>query len=195
MIKGFTCSAFDLLHAGHIDMLRQASEQCDYLIVGLQNDPSFDRPFKNKPVQSIVERYIQLSACKYVDEIVVYNTEKDLEDLLRLLDINIRIVGIEYKNKELTGRQICAERGIEIFYNTRDHDFSTTELRERISQVNKPNLFEFDHQYDDINMTAPASGYYDHINLGGGMSTVSITPYGVDTISLTDDNMQGKVNE
>lgn len=132
--RGFTCSAFDLLHAGHILMLEEAKTKCDYLIVGLQNDPSHDRPTtKNKPIQSLVERYIQLRAVKFVDEIIVYNTEKDLRDLLMILDINVRFVGEEYKDKELTGRDVCNKRGIEIYYNKREHSFSTTELRNRIS--------------------------------------------------------------
>ncbi len=130
---GFTCSAFDLLHAGHILMLAEAKEQCDSLIVGLQNDPSLDRSFKNKPVQSIVERYVQLKAVSYVDEIIVYNTERDLEDLLQMLPINVRIVGEEYRDvSTMTGREICEKRGIEIYYNRRDHRFSTTELRTRV---------------------------------------------------------------
>lgn len=130
---GFTCSAFDLLHAGHILMLQEAKEQCDYLIVGLQNDPSLDRSFKNKPVQTIVERYVQLKAVSHVDEIIVYNTERDLEDLLQMLPINVRIVGEEYKDvNSMTGREICEKRGIDIYYNRRDHRFSTTELRTRV---------------------------------------------------------------
>ena len=100
---GFTCSTFDLLHAGHITMLEEAKRHCDYLIVGLQNDPTIDRPEKNQPVQSIVERQIQLSAVKYVDEIVIYNTEQDLIDLLLTLPIDVRILGDEYKNKDFTG--------------------------------------------------------------------------------------------
>jgi len=130
---GFTCSAFDLLHAGHIDMLRQAKEQCDYLITGLQVDPNIDRPQKNKPVQSIIERYIQLKAVRYVDEIIPYSTEEDLEDLLSMLPINVRIVGEEYRETTLTGRDICTQRGIEIFYNKREHRFSSSELRKRMS--------------------------------------------------------------
>lgn len=130
---GFTCSAFDLLHAGHILMLEEAKEQCDYLIVGLQNDPSLDRSFKNKPVQTIVERYVQLKAVSYVDEIIVYNTERDLEDLLQMLPINVRIVGEEYRDvNSMTGREICENRGIDVYYNRRDHRFSTTELRTRV---------------------------------------------------------------
>ena len=134
-IGGFTCSAFDLLHAGHILMLEEAKNHCDYLIVGLQNDPSFDRPTtKNKPIQSLVERYIQLKGVKYIDEIIVYNTEKDLEDLLKILDIQVRFVGEEYKDKELTGRDICTARNVKIHYNKRQHSFSTTELRSRIAR-------------------------------------------------------------
>jgi glycerol-3-phosphate cytidylyltransferase len=133
-IGGFTCSAFDLLHAGHILMLEEAKKNCDYLIVGLQNDPSFDRVGKNKPIQSLVERYIQLKGVKYIDEIVVYNTEKDLEDLLKILDIQVRFVGEEYKDKPLTGRDICTARNIKIHYNKRQHSFSTTELRSRIAR-------------------------------------------------------------
>jgi len=126
---GFTCSTFDLLHAGHILMLEEAKQQCDYLIVGLQNDPSVDRPEKNKPIQSLVERQIQLNAVKYIDEIIVYNTEDELEELLMILPIDVRIIGDEYKNKNFTGKEICNYRGIEIYYNHRDHGYSTTRLR------------------------------------------------------------------
>ena len=132
---GFTCSTFDLLHAGHILMLAEAKTICDYLIVGLQMDPSIDRPVsKNKPVQSIVERYVQLSAVKFVDEIIVYQTEKDLEDLLMFLPISIRIIGEEYEGKDFTGKQICEDRGIKIWYNSRKHRFSSSELRQRTYQ-------------------------------------------------------------
>ena len=131
---GFTCSTFDLLHAGHILMLSEAKQVCDYLIVGLQIDPSIDRPhFKNAPVQSIVERYVQLSSVKYVDDIVVYQTEKDLEDLLMFLPITIRIIGEEYQNAEFTGKKICEDRNIKMYYNQRKHRFSTTELRKRVT--------------------------------------------------------------
>lgn len=137
---GFTCSTFDLLHAGHITMLEEAKHHCDFLIVGLQNDPTLDRPdSKNPPVQSIIERQIQLSAVKYVDEIIIYNTEKDLEDLLLTLPINIRILGVEYKEKEFTGKQICADRGIDLFFNGRDHSFSSTSLRKRVSLAESKN--------------------------------------------------------
>ena len=130
---GFTCSTFDLLHAGHITMLKEAKNKCDYLICGLQTDPTIDRPnSKNKPIQTLVERWIQLEAIKYVDEIVVYQTEKDLEDLFFTLNMDVRIVGEEYRNTNFTGKDICEQRGIELYYNKREHSFSTTELRERI---------------------------------------------------------------
>ena len=132
---GFTCSTFDLLHAGHILMLAEAKNICDYLIVGLQSDPTIDRPgTKNKPVQSVVERYVQLEAVKFVDEIIVYDTEKDLEDMLMFLPITVRIIGEEYRDKEFTGKAICEERGIKIWYNSRKHRFSSTELRKRVYQ-------------------------------------------------------------
>ncbi len=131
---GFTCSTFDLLHAGHITMLEEAKHHCDFLVVGLQNDPTIDRPdTKNSPVQSIIERQIQLSAVKYVDEIIVYNTEQDLCDLLLTLPINIRILGVEYETSDFTGKEICQNRGIELYFNKRDHSFSSTSLRKRVS--------------------------------------------------------------
>ena len=132
---GITASAADLLHAGHIAMLSEAKNHCDYLIVALQNDPSWDRDSKNSPVQSIVERQIQLQAVRYVDEIVVYNTEKDLEDILLTLPLDVRILGVEYENKEFTGRKICAERNIELVYNKRDHSLSTSDLRKRVYDI------------------------------------------------------------
>jgi glycerol-3-phosphate cytidylyltransferase len=133
MKVGFTCSTFDLLHAGHVIMLKEAKSLCDKLIVGLQTDPTIDRPdTKNKPIQSVVERFIQLDAVKYVDEIYVYSTEKDLEDLLLILPIDIRILGEEYADKQFTGKQICQKRGIQLYYNKREHSFSTTELRQRV---------------------------------------------------------------
>jgi glycerol-3-phosphate cytidylyltransferase len=129
---GFTCSAFDLCHAGHVSMLKEAKNHCDYLIVGLQNDPTLDRPCKNRPVQTIVERYIQLEAIKYVDEIIPYNTENDLRDLLSMLPIDIRILGDEYRDKDFTGRDICVRRNIEFYFNSREHSFSSTDLRRRV---------------------------------------------------------------
>ena len=132
MIIGFTASAFDLLHAGHITMLREAKSQCDYLICGLQLDPSLDRDIKNSPIQSMVERYIQLSAVKYVNEIVPYVTEKDLTDILSSYKINIRILGDEYKDRDFTGRDLCDRLGIGLYFNSRNHRFSSSELRNRI---------------------------------------------------------------
>lgn len=142
---GITFSTFDLLHAGHIAMLSEAKKHCDYLIAALQTDPTIDRPdTKNKPVQSIVERQIQLQAVRYVDEIVVYQTEKDLEDILLTLPINVRILGVEYQDKEFTGKEICAKRNIELVYNGRDHSFSSSNLRKRVAEAenSKTNLTE-----------------------------------------------------
>ncbi len=126
---GFTCSCFDLFHAGHIMMLKEAKSVCDYLIVGLQTDPTIDRPEKNKPIQSVFERFVQLDACKYVDEVVIYATEKDLLDILHSYPIDVRIVGDEYKEKDFTGKDL---EHIELYYNSRKHSFSTTELRKRV---------------------------------------------------------------
>lgn len=131
---GITASTFDLLHAGHIMMLRESKSICDYLICALQLDPSLDRPEKNSPVQSVVERYIQLSAVKYVDEIVVYKTEKDLEDILEMYPISVRILGEEYKDKDFTGREICKRRGIQLHFNKRDHRFSSSNLRKLVAE-------------------------------------------------------------
>lgn len=135
MKVGFTCSTFDLLHAGHVSMLQEAKTQCDYLIVGIQNDPTLDRPGKNKPVQSVVERQMQLRGSKYVDEIWIYNTEKDLEDLLLTLPLNVRILGVEYEGKEFTGREICHKRNIDLYFNKRDHSFSSSSLRRRVYEA------------------------------------------------------------
>ena len=133
---GFTASQFDLLHAGHIAMLSEAKNHCDYLIAALQTDPTIDRPdSKNPPIQSIVERQIQVSTNRNVDEVVVYQTEKDLEDLLLILPIDVRILGIEYADKDFTGRDICLKRGIEIVYNGRDHSFSSSSLRKRVAEA------------------------------------------------------------
>jgi len=141
---GITFSTFDLgPHAGHIAMLSEAKNHCDHLIVGLQTDPTIDRPdTKNHPVQSIVERQIQLNACRFVDEVVVYQTERDLVDLLLILPIDVRILGVEYENKDFTGKIECLNRGIEIIYNGRDHSFSSSSLRKRVAEaqiVNKVN--------------------------------------------------------
>ncbi len=126
---GFTCSCFDLFHAGHIMMLKEAKSVCDHLIVGLQTDPTIDRPEKNKPIQSVFERFVQLQACKYVDEIVIYQTEKELMDILLSYPIDVRIVGEEYRDKEFTGKDLPH---VEMHYNERKHSFSTTELRQRV---------------------------------------------------------------
>jgi glycerol-3-phosphate cytidylyltransferase len=125
---GFTCSTFDLFHAGHIMMLKEARTQCDYLIVGLQTDPTIDRPEKNKPIQGIFERYVQLQACKHVDEVVVYATEKELLDVLQSYPIDVRILGDEYASKSFTGNNL----DMELYFNRREHSFSTTELRQRV---------------------------------------------------------------
>lgn len=127
-VVGITAGAFDLFHAGHVLMLKDASNQCDHLIVALQTDPSIDRKKKNKPIQSMYERFVQLDGCRYVDEIIPYETEDDLYSLIMNNNIDIRIIGNEYRNKVFTAREI----GIEIYYNARNHKWSTTELRERI---------------------------------------------------------------
>ena len=125
---GFTCSTFDLFHAGHIMMLKEARTQCDHLIVGLQTDPTIDRPEKNKPVQGVFERYEQLKACKYIDEILVYATEEDLLNILLSYPIDVRILGQEYMTKSFTGENL----DMQVYYNHRKHGFSTTELRQRV---------------------------------------------------------------
>ena len=132
MRVGFTCSTFDLLHAGHVQMLREAKAQCDYLIVALQYDPSIDRTEKNSPVQTIVERYTQLKAVSYIDEIIPYGTEKDLEDILEMYPIDVRILGEEYRDKDFTGKDICRKRNIQLYFNKRDHRFSSSDLRKRV---------------------------------------------------------------
>jgi len=134
VIVGITFSAFDLCHSGHIQMLREAKSQCDYLICGLQVDPSMERIEKNKPIQTLVERYTQLKAVKYVDEIIPYVTEQDICDILEMYPINIRIIGEEYRDKEFTGKNICEKLGIAIYFNKRHHRFSSSELRNRIKE-------------------------------------------------------------
>ncbi len=134
MKVGITFSAFDLLHAGHVAMLREAKEQCDYLVAGLQLDPTIDRKEKNKPIQTIVERYTQLKAVKYIDEIIPYTTEKDVEDILEMYQVDVRILGEEYKDKDFTGKDICRRLGIDLYFNKRDHRFSSTDLRKRICE-------------------------------------------------------------
>jgi glycerol-3-phosphate cytidylyltransferase len=135
---GIVFSSFDLFHAGHVAMLAEAKNHCDYLIAALQTDPTIDRPdTKNPPIQSIVERQIQVSTNRNVDEVVVYQTEKDLEDLLLILPVDVRILGVEYAEKDFTGKQICINRGIEIVYNGRDHSFSSSSLRKRVAEAER----------------------------------------------------------
>ena len=140
---GITFSTFDMLHAGHIAMLSEAKNHCDYLICGLQTDPTIDRPgTKNRPVQSIVERQIQLAACRYVDEVVVYQTEQDLIDLLLILPVDVRVLGVEYEEKNFTGKQECFIRGIELVFNGRDHSFSSSSLRRRVVEAETVKLLK-----------------------------------------------------
>ncbi len=133
MIRGFTCGAMDLLHAGHILMLKECKEQCDYLIVGLQTDPTLDRPEKNKPIETVKERMIRLGGCKYVDEIIIYDTEADLYRLLQKLKPDKRFVGADYKGKHFTGDDLP----IPVVYNSRNHNFSSSNLRARIKNASK----------------------------------------------------------
>ena len=135
MNTGITFSSFDLFHSGHVAMLKEARQNCDYLIVGLQTDPTIDRPEKNRPIQSVFERYVQLEGCKYIDQIIPYATEQDLIDVLLTYQICTRFIGEEYRTKEYTGKQLCIDNGIEIYYNKRQHSFSTSELRKRIKQA------------------------------------------------------------
>ena len=134
MKVGFTCSTFDLLHAGHVSMLREAKSQCDYLICGLQVDPTIDRKEKNSPIQNIVERQVQLNAIKYVDEVIIYCTEDDLCDIINMYPIDVRILGEEYRSKDFTGKDECRLRGIDLYFNKRDHRFSTSDLRKRVCE-------------------------------------------------------------
>ena len=140
---GFNCSCFDLFHAGHVTMLKMEKQKCDYLKVALQVDPTADRPgLKNKPVQSIYERYAQVQACKYVDEILLYDTEKELLNLIMTQDMNIRFLSDEYLYRDFTGKQYCMDNGIELFYHKRQHSYSTSELRNRVYQQEKKRLEE-----------------------------------------------------
>jgi glycerol-3-phosphate cytidylyltransferase len=132
MRDGITFSTFDLLHAGHILMLEEAKTQCDWLVVALQSDPTVDRPEKNKPIQTMYERYIQLKGCRYVDEIVPYTTEEEVRLILESRPFDVRIIGEDYKDTDFTGKDICDERGIRIYYNSRQHHLSSSELRKRI---------------------------------------------------------------
>lgn len=131
---GITCSTFDLLHAGHVLMLEECKQHCDYLICALQIDPTTDRPNKNKPVQSTVERYIQLDAVKYVDKIIPYSTEAELTEIFKAFHIDVRIIGQDYVGRDFTAKDVCADRGIEIIYNKREHEYSSTQLRARVRE-------------------------------------------------------------
>ena len=135
---GFNCSSCDLFHAGHVTMMKMEKQLCDYLIVALQVDPTIDRPgVKNKPVQSVYERYVQLQGCKYVDEILVYETEADLLNLLQTQNIDVRFLSEEYKDRDFTGKQYCIDNGIELFFHLRRHQYSSTELRNRVYTLEK----------------------------------------------------------
>ena len=138
---GFNCSTLDLFHAGHVTMLKVEKQHCDYLIVALQSDPTIDRPdTKNKPVQSLYERYVQITGCKYVDEVLVYETEEDLENLLKTQTIHIRFLGDEYKTKPFTGKQYCLDKGIELYYHERQHPYSSSGLRKRVYEAEKAKM-------------------------------------------------------
>ena len=132
MNTGITFSSFDLFHSGHVAMLKEAKANCDFLIVGLQTDPTIDRPEKNKPIQSVFERYVQLEGCKYIDQIIPYATEQDIIDILLTYQITTRFIGEEYRSKDYTGKELCVDKGIEIYYNKRQHSFSSSNLRQRI---------------------------------------------------------------
>jgi len=140
---GFNCSSFDLLHAGHVTMLKMEKQLCDYLIVGLQVDPTVDRPgVKNKPVQSIYERFVQVQACRYVDEILVYGDEADLANLIMTQTIHIRFLSEEYLNRDFTAKQYCIDHGIELHYHVRQHGYSSTDLRQRTFQLERSKFSE-----------------------------------------------------
>jgi len=135
---GFNCSSCDLFHAGHVTMMKMEKQMCDYLIVALQVDPTIDRPgVKNKPTQSVYERYVQLQGCKYVDEILVYETEADLLNLIQTQTIDIRFLSEEYKDRDFTGKQYCIDNGIELYFHMRRHQYSSTELRNRVYELEK----------------------------------------------------------
>lgn len=156
---GLTCSTFDLFHSGHVIMLEEAKRQCDYLIAAIQVDPTIDRKSKNKPVQSIIERQIQVSSCKHVDEIIVYSTEKELEDIFMALPIDVRILGEEYKDTDYTGKDICMKRGIELYFNKRDHFFSSSDLRQRVfdAETKKRGLTWQENNITNVSNVMPSS--------------------------------------
>lgn len=131
---GITFGAFDLLHAGHIMMLEEAKRQCDYLIVGLHTDPSRVDPLKNTPIQTVVERFMQLEGCRYVDEIIPYASEQDVLDMLQALPLGVRVIGEEYDKQDFTGKALCFLQGIALYYNKRSHRFSSKALRQVVAQ-------------------------------------------------------------
>lgn len=158
---GITFSTFDMLHAGHVAMLAEAKNHCDYLIAGLQTDPTIDRPdTKNEPVQSIVERQIQLAACRYVDEVVVYQTEQDLVDLLLILPLDVRILGVEYANKEFTGADECYKRNIQLVFNDRDHSFSSSSLRKRVAYAESMRVLKDEKDLEKDNFEKQHPTFY-----------------------------------
>ena len=147
---GFTCSTFDLFHAGHVTMLREEKRFCDYLIVAIQVDPTTDRPnTKNKPVMSMYERYVCVSSCKYVDEVIVYHTEEELLNILKTIHIDVRFLGDEYKRKDFTGKQWCLDRGIELHYHEREHPYSSSSLRKRVWEAEEKRLDALKQDYDE----------------------------------------------
>jgi glycerol-3-phosphate cytidylyltransferase len=157
---GITFSTFDMLHAGHIAMLSEAKNHCDYLIAGLQTDPTIDRPdTKNHPIQSVVERQIQLAACRYVDEVVVYQTEQDLIDLLLILPLDVRILGVEYQDQKFSGDHECYQRGIEIIFNGRDHSFSSSSLRKRVAWAESQRLLKNEPAEPDLDLSVNSQNY------------------------------------
>lgn len=149
MKTGIVASTFDLLHAGHVIMLKEAREKCGHLIAALQTDPTIDRPDKNKPVQTVFERFVQLQGCRYVDEIVVYATERELVDIILSYPINIRILGEEYRFQDFTGKEECEARKIELYYNRRDHSFSSTSLRQRVYHAE---LAKLENKFNDLSL-------------------------------------------
>lgn len=199
---GFTCGAFDLLHSGHIAMLRECASQCDYLIVGLHTDPSKERPNKNKPIQSAYERQVQLEGCKFVDKVVAYDTEQDLINILSNETINVRFVGEEYKDTEITGQKICQDRNIEIIYNTRRHNFSSSELIQRIKDRQNEFMFRnpyftyFYHLGNFINSAKPGLmmefGVYKGHSLRVLAKNTKNKIYGFDSFNGLPEDWQGK---
>ena len=165
MKTGIVASTFDLLHAGHVIMLKQAREQCDYLLAALQTDPTIDRPNKNQPVQTVFERFVQLEGCRYVDEIVVYATEKELVDIMLSYPINIRVLGEEYRFQGFTGKEECEARGIDFYFNRRDHSFSSTSLRQRVCDAEAARIQRVNQAARPLPINDPQDQTGDQINV------------------------------